>query len=157
MLRQNLVNLILSLLFMPFESKMEDVYMRKYIISVCVLLFAITMTFLFSSCSKVEIANGEMVAVFKYDNVDIHEILSNEDANIVSDVFKGKTLFSDSPSCTFTENVALIIDGNTYCIACDNCGLIYSVKDDKYFNLDDNENETIRNLLREYGFKFPCL
>ena len=84
-------------------------------------------------------------------------IVENEDANIVSEVFKGKTLFSDSPSCGFSENVALIIDGNTYCIACDTCGKIYSVKDDKYFNLDDSENETIRNLLCEYGFKFPCL
>ena len=70
--------------------------MKKSVMTVCALLLTITMTFLFSSCSKVE-------------------------------------------------------------IACDTCGKIYSVKDDKYFNLDDSENETIRNLLCEYGFKFPCL
>ena len=131
--------------------------MKKSVMTVCALLLTITMTFLFSSCSKVEIADGEIVAVFKYDNIDVHETLSNEDANIIREVFKGKSLFSDSPSCGFSENVALIIDGNTYCIACDTCGKIYSVKDDKYFNLDDSENETVRNLLCEYGFKFPCL
>jgi hypothetical protein len=115
------------------------------------------MVFSFSSCSKVEVAEGEIIAVFQYGDAEISKPLSDEDSEIVRKIFDGKRLFSDSPSCGFDENVALIIDGNTYCIACDTCGVIYNVEKDKYFNLNDKENETLRNLLCEYGFTFPCV
>ena len=115
------------------------------------------MIFSLSSCFKVEVEEGEMIAVFQYGDADITNPLSDEDSAIVRKMFNGKSLFSDSPSCGFSENAALIIDGNTYCIACDYCGIIYSVNKDQYFNLSDEENETLRELLGEYGFSFPCV
>ena len=131
--------------------------MKKYIVLVSSFLLVVLMIFSFSSCSKVEVAEGEMVAVFQYGDADITKTLSDEDSEIVRKIFNGKSLFSDSPSCGFSEDVALIIDGNTYCIACDYCGIIYNVEEDKYFNLSDEENETLRNMLCEYGFTFPCI
>ena len=131
--------------------------MKKYIVLVSSFLLVVLMIFSFSSCSKVEVAEGEMVAVFQYGDADITKPLSDEDSEIVRKIFNGKSLFSDSPSCGFSEDVALIIDGNTYCIACDYCGIIYNVEEDKYFNLSDEENETLRNMLCEYGFTFPCI
>ena len=131
--------------------------MKKYIVLVSSYLLVVLMIFSFSSCSKVEVAEGEMVAVFQYGDADITKPLSDEDSEIVRKIFNGKSLFSDSPSCGFSEDVALIIDGNTYCIACDYCGIIYNVEEDKYFNLSDEENETLRNMLCEYGFTFPCI
>ena len=131
--------------------------MKKLVVLVGSFLLIVTMLFLFSSCTKVEIAAGEMVAVFRYGGVDITKPLSDEDSEIVRKIFNRKSLFSDSPSCGFSENIALIIDGNTYCIACDYCGKIYNVEEDKYFNLSDEENGTLRNMLCEYGFTFPCI
>lgn len=131
--------------------------MKKLIVLVSTLLLIVLMLFSFSSCSKVEIAAGEMVAVFRYGDDDITKPLSDEDSEIVREMFNGKNLYSDSPSCGFSENVALIIDGDTYCVACDDCGIIYNVEKDKYFNLSDKENEILRNLLCEYGFTFPCV
>ncbi len=131
--------------------------MKKYIVLVSSFLLVVLMIFSFSSCSKVEVAEVEIVAVFQYGDADITKPLSDEDSEIVRKIFNGKSLFSDSPSCGFSEDMALIIDGNTYCIACDYCGIIYNVEEDKYFNLSDEENETLRNMLCEYGFTFPCI
>ena len=136
---------------------MREYFMKKQVAHVSSLLLLVFMVFSFSSCSKVEIAEGEIIAVFQYGDADITKPLSDEDSEIVRKIFDGKSLFSDSPSCGFDENVALIIGGNTYCIACDTCGVIYNVEEDKYFNLNDKENETLRNLLLEYGFTFPCV
>ena len=131
--------------------------MKKLMILVSSFLLIMLMFFSFSSCSKVEIPAGEMVAVFRYGDADITKSLSNKDSTIVREMFNGKDLYSDSPSCGFSENVALITGGNTYCIACDDCGKIYDVEKDKYFNLSEKENEILRNLLCEYGFAFPCV
>jgi hypothetical protein len=136
---------------------MREYFVKKHVVRVSSLLPVVLMVFSFSSCSKVEVAEGEIIAVFQYGDAEISKPLSDEDSEIVRKIFDGKRLFSDSPSCGFDENVALIIDGNTYCIACDTCGVIYNVEKDKYFNLNDKENETLRNLLCEYGFTFPCV
>ncbi len=131
--------------------------MKKFIPIIGCLFLAVFMVFSLYSCSKVEVAKGEIVAVFKYGDADIKKQLSEKDAQTVIDIFDGKGMFSDAPSCSFTEDVALIINENTYCVACDTCGKIYNTKEDKYFSLSDKENETIRNLLNEYGFTFPCV
>ena len=131
--------------------------MKKHIIFWGSLLLISLLIFSFASCSKVEVAEGEIVAVFRYGDTDITQILSDEDSVAVRNIFEGKTMFSDSPSCGFSENVALVVAGNTYCIACDDCGIVYCVKEDKYFHLSDRENEALRELLGEYGFSFPCV
>ncbi len=131
--------------------------MKKYIVIFGSLLLLAVIVFSFSSCAKVEIAKGEMLAVFQYGEMDIRKSLYEEDSEFVRKIFHGKTMVSDDPSCGFSENVALIIDGNTYCIACDGCGTVYHVEEDKYFHLSDKETETLHNLLKEYGFYFPCI
>lgn len=131
--------------------------MKRHIIFLGSLLLISLLIFSFASCSKVEVAEGEIVAVFRYGDTDIMQILSDEDSIAVRNIFDGKTMASDSPSCGFSENVALVVAGNTYCIACDNCGIVYHVKEDKYFHLSEQENEALRELLVEYGFSFPCV
>ncbi len=131
--------------------------MKRHIAIISCLMLIVFMLFSLSACSKVEVTKGEIVAVFKYGDSDIEKQLSEKDAQTVIDIFDGKSMFSDAPSCSFTEDVALIINENTYCIACDTCGKIYNVKENKYFNLSDKENEILRNLLNEYGFTFPCV
>ena len=130
--------------------------MKRCIALTVLLLLTVSMIFSFASCSKVEVADGEMVAVFRYADVDITKPVAHEDSETIREIFNKKNLYADSLSCGFSENVALIIGNDTYCIACDDCGIIYSIKEDKYFNLSDKENETLRTLLGEYGFTFPC-
>lgn len=131
--------------------------MKNHIVHVSSVLLVVLMIFSFSSCSTVKVPDKDMVAVFRWGDVDITEQLSIEDAEIVKQIFNGKRLFSNSPSCGFGEGAAIIVGNQTYCIACDYCPLIYIVQEDKYFELSDDENETLRNLLCEYGFTFPCI
>ena len=131
--------------------------MKKDIMRRISFLLIVLMMISFSSCSKVEVTDTKMIAVFRYGDVDISKPLSDEDTETIRAIFNGKRLHSDSPSCGFDENVALVIGGNTYCIACDTCGMIYIAEKDEYFSLTDKENEILRDLLCEYGFTFPCL
>jgi len=131
--------------------------MKRCIKFTIFLLLMVSMIFTFASCTKVEVADGEIVAIFQYGDVDIKKSMTHEDSETVRKMFNKKNLYSDSLSCGFSENVALITGDDTYCIACDTCGRIYSVNEDKYFNLSDKENETLRKLLGKYGFTFPCL
>ena len=97
------------------------------------------------------------IAKFIYGDMKIETEITDENLNQLVDVFEGKILKIDSPSCGFTENVSVKIDDKTFCIACDTCGVIYLLEDDKYFFLSDEENETIRKILKSYGFEFPCI
>ena len=131
--------------------------MKRYITFTVSLLLIVLMIFSFTSCTKVEVEDGAIIAVFRYGDVDISEPLTYEDSKVVREIFNGKYLYSDSLFCGFGEDVALIINGDTYCIACDSCGTIYDIKEDKYFELSDKETEILHNLLGKYGFIFPCV
>ena len=131
--------------------------MKKRTKIICSLLLVGALIFSLLSYFTVRVPTGEIIAVFQYDDIDIMEPLSDEDAETVRKIFNGKILSSESPSCGFGEDVALVVGNNTYCIACDTCGVVYLAEKDKYFYLSDKENETLRTLLGEYGFVFPCL
>ena len=131
--------------------------MKRCVTFTISLLLMVSIILLLTSCGTVEVADGEIVAVFRYGDADIEQSMTDEDSEIVREIFNNKELSNGSPACGFDENVALITGDDTYCIACDYCGVIYSVNEDQYFNLSDEENETLRELLGEYGFSFPCV
>lgn len=131
--------------------------MKRCVTFTISLLLMVSIILLLTSCGTVEVADGEIVAVFRYGDADIEQSMSDEDSEIVREIFNNKELSYGYPACGFDENVALITGDDTYCIACDYCGTIYSVNKDQYFNLSDEENETLRELLGEYGFSFPCV
>lgn len=127
----------------------------KKIISIIMILVVI---FAFGGCAFVEIKEkGVGVARFIYDGENISADISERDLETIFNIFEGKKLYSDSPACSFTEKVAVIIDDQTFCIANDTCGTIYLKEEDKYFGITDDENERLRELLEGYGFSFPCL
>ena len=131
--------------------------MKKRTVIICSLLLVGLLIFSFFSFFTAHVPSGEIMAVFQCDDVDIIEPLSSEDAKVVRKIFGGKVLRLDSPSCSFDETVALVVGNKTYCIACDTCPIVYLLEADKYFYLSDAENETLRDLLSEYGFIFPCI
>ena len=83
--------------------------MKENIVRRISFLLIVLIVISFSSCAKVEITDREMIAVFRYSDVNISKPLSAEDAETVQAIFNGKSLFSDSPSCGFDKNIALII------------------------------------------------
>lgn len=103
------------------------------------------------------IQNGE--AVFKYESLDNSTVLSQSDLSIIIDIFNNKRLYKDTPSCGFSENVAIYFNNHTeiFCIACDTCPIIYWKNKDRYFHISEEENILLKDILENYGFIFPCV
>lgn len=123
------------------------------IVSICVLL-----AFLIINFSTVIIIGKENVtARYIYGDKNITTELLEEDATLVAEILNGKYVsFFDLPSCGFDENVSVVINEKTFCIACDECGTVYFKERNGYISLDDSENKQLREILSDYGFEWPC-
>lgn len=123
------------------------------IVSICVLL-----AFLIINFSTVIIIGKENVtARYIYGDKNITTELLEEDATLVAEILNGKYVsFFDLPSCGFDENVSVVIDEKTFCIACDECGTVYFKERNGYISLDDSENKQLREILSDYDFEWPC-
>ena len=94
---------------------------------------------------------------FCYNDRNVTKTLSEDDLCNIKELFDGKYLYSDEPSCAFTENVSITLDEETFYIACDSCPIIYWKNKDKYFKLSDSEYTELTQILDSYGFVFPCV
>ena len=96
---------------------------------------------------------------FEYGDKDILTDLSEEDLNTIKEIFNNKRLYKDNPSCGFSESIAVLLndDAQIFYIACDTCPIIYYKNEGLYFKISDEENTLLRNLLKKYGFYFPCV
>lgn len=120
------------------------------VIALLVLLFINFTTVIF-------IGNENVTARYIYGNKNIITELNQKDANVIIKILKGKHIsVFELPACGFDENVAVIINGKTFCISCDECGTVYFKERNGYILLDDNENEQLREILSGYGFDWPC-
>lgn len=98
---------------------------------------------------------------FEYQDKNVSEHLTETDFKIICDMFEGKRLYRDTPSCGFGEEVSILMDRNGevqyFCIAQDDCPILYWKNRERYFKLSDAENEKLHSCLTAYGFQFPCL
>ncbi len=71
------------------------------------------------------------------------------------------SLFSDSPSCGFSEDISIELSDNfkkvILCPALDGCSIIRVNASNKYFEISDSDRQRLNEILGEYGFKFPSL
>lgn len=131
-----------------------DFMNKKIFIPIIIILLASFALLSFNTVGFKETNTG--TAKFVYNDINIETQISDEDLEQIINIFKNKKLCIDSPSCGFSKNVSLKIDNKTFCIANDTCGVIYLLEKDKYFHIDNEENKLLRNILRRYGFIFPC-
>lgn len=128
--------------------------MKRFFLSMVAAALAIS----FFSCGRVALDKPSSgVARFVYGDKNIETEISSSDLEAITEIFDGKTLDSSVPSCGFDEDIAVIIDGQHFCIANDNCGSVWLKDEDSYFHLNDEENETLREILTGYGFSWPCV
>ena len=85
--------------------------------------------------------------------------LTQEEAERIFELFDGKVMVDDNPSCGFGEDVSVSINDGEYVfyIAQDTCPVIYYKNYDKYISVSDSEQETLYSILEKYGFHFPCV
>ena len=127
---------------------------KKIIIMISVFVFLVLLIVNFFT---VIIGKENVTARYIYGDKNITTELTETDSNLVTEILNGKHIsIFDLPSCGFDENVAVIINGKTFCIACDECGTVYFKERNGYISLDDSENKQLREILSDYGFEWPC-
>ena len=126
---------------------------KKIVIIISILVFVVLLVVNFST-----VIIGDKISVrYIYGDKNITTELSDEDATVVAKILNGKHMsIFDLPSCGFDENVAIITNGKTFCIACDECATVYFKERNGYISLDNDKNEQLRNILSAYGFEWPC-
>lgn len=135
--------------------------MRKKIIIipvvVCVLL--IILGFLLGKNATVNIdvlTSGKIV--YTYNDMSIDELCTENELSAIYDIFNGKVLYSDNPSCGLSDEIAIVVNGGqTFCLPSDSCTIIYWKEKGKYFHVSEKEMEQLHEIFEQYGAKFPCV
>ncbi len=119
-------------------------------------LLVLTTLFLFG-CSSISVSSGGSgEAVFKTEKYDVKCQITEGDAKTLSEIFDGKILHYDSvPSCGFSNDVSVKLDGKTFCFARDGCNSVMVGLG--YFDLNTEEDKEVKKILESYGFYFPCI
>jgi len=104
---------------------------------------------------KINITTTTANLIYVYDGKDINETLSSEESELLRKIFNNKTLYSDNPSCGFTEEVSIRFDDLAFCIACDDCPVVKL--GEKVIKISIKDRKTIVQIFEKYGGKFPCV
>lgn len=130
---------------------------KKYVIIILLVLALLLGGFLMFNifATKTNISAENASLVFVYNGKEINSQLSNEESILLKNIFNNKRLYSDNPSCGFTENVSICFDDLVFCIACDDCAIIRL--ENKYFKISKSDRETVNQIFEKYGGAFPCV
>ena len=125
------------------------------------ILVFVLMTFLLlilCSCGKVTVDKNQSVQlIYKYAGASVDVQLSEQESDKITNIFDGKELFFDNPSCGFDENVSLRVNGKTYCPACDTCCTVKDCSSGQFFTVSQSERDTIEEIFETHGGHFPCV
>lgn len=129
----------------------------KILLAIIIIFIAVIIIVM---CRRVNIDGIDSCHVrFVYNDKDIYEEVSQDDMNQIYEIIEGKILYKDSPSCGFSDEISFSFNQGEqiFCIACDTCPKVYWANKGRYFNLTDEENWELREILKKYGFEFPCI
>ena len=93
--------------------------------------------------------------VYDRENISFDLELSQEEANVVLSVLNGKKRDLDmtvtGAGCGFGREQSFIIDGSTYCLAQDTCGVIWEEGTDNYYVVSQQELEQLKEIFKAHG------
>lgn len=136
--------------------------MKKILIIVLILLVAVMIPMIGVASIQANIVDiptpDEGKVIFEYEEADICLFITNEELKLIANIFNGKTMYKDNPSCDFSESVAVQLDNShTFCIARDGCPVVYWKEENRYFSITEEEKINLHNLLKSFGVYFPCI
>ena len=128
---------------------------RKIILIMLVLVLAVP----FCGCGNTHrLENpGYAVITYSYGEIYFREEMYGNDVDAVVSVLSGKREYEDNPACGFSEDISISINGNTYALACDSCGVVKNCTTGKYIFISDSERDVLEELFASRGGKFPCV
>ena len=129
--------------------------MKKKIIA---FALAALLLLILCACGHVTVTEGASAQLrFCYLDETIDVRLSKEEAAQLRSIVNGKTLYSDNPSCGFSEDVSFEIDGIVFCPACDTCCIVTESSSGKFFDVSQAERDVIEMIFEAHGGFFPCV
>lgn len=102
------------------------------------------------------------VAIFEYEDSNIHEGIIKSDCEDIARLLENKQLHKGKDTCGFSDVISVVFktendERMTFCIARDTCGVIYIKELDRYIHLSNDEMKKLRSILDDYGMYFPCI
>lgn len=124
--------------------------------TLCLVVFAIAV--MLCACHRVHVNEAETVTlVFCNGETAVETQLSEAESKQISEIFNGKTLYQDHPSCGFDRNVSLRVDGTIFCPALDGCCIVKDESSGMYFKITQAERDLIDSIFFAHGGQFPCI
>ena len=121
------------------------------------ILLAILLLLGCTGCGAVISHSAETAVWICYDreNVSFDLELSQGEADIVRSVLNGKRRDLDmsvtGSGCGFGPEQAFIMDGRTYCLAQDTCGVIWEEGTNHYYVISDQEMDQLKEIFQTHG------
>lgn len=124
----------------------------------CILLSMLLLMGCMGCAAGISHPSGTAVRIcYDRENVSFDSELSQEEANIVLSVLNGKRRDLDmtvtGAGCGFGREQSFIIDGSTYCLAQDACGVIWEEGTDNYYIVSQQELEQVKEIFKAHGAK----
>lgn len=115
-----------------------------------------------TGCSRVSLpstASGEVT--YTYGEVSFTESLTEEEVASVLKILNGKQQQSGDvfgePACGFSEKISVTINGETFALAQDDCGVVKNCGNGHYITISEEERDVLEAIFTSRGGKFPCV
>ena len=124
----------------------------------CLLLSILLLMGCMGCAAVISHPSGTAVRIcYDRENVSFDLELPQEEANVVLSVFNGKRRDLDlsvtGAACGFGREQSFVIDGRTYCLGQDGCGVIWEEGTDNYYVVSQQELEQLKEIFTAHGAK----
>lgn len=116
------------------------------------------------ACGAVQLdanTSGTVTYRNEHTGVSFSERLTEEETGTVVAILRGKkqeiAILCGIPSCGFSPSISITVDGMTFALAMDKCGMLQNCNTMQYINISDSERETIESIFTTRGGTFPCV
>ena len=122
----------------------------------CILLVILLLMGCTSCAAVISHPSGTAVQIcYDRENVSFNLALPQKEASVVLSVLNGKRRDLDmtvtGAGCGFGREQSFIIDGSTYCLGQDDCGVIWEEGTDNYYVVSQQELKQLQEIFREHG------
>ena len=131
---------------------------KKVLIIIVVAAIVITTGIIWFNSTVIFHPSGTAVQIcYERENISFELALSQEEANVVLSVLNGKRRDLDmtvtGAGCGFGREQSFIINGSTYCLGQDDCGVIWEEGTENYYVVSQQELEQLQEIFKEHGAK----
>jgi len=134
--------------------------MRKAFAAVLTCIWILAL----SGCGAVRL-NANAAGTVTYRNectgVSFSEKMTAQEVETVAGILNGKkqkfAFFNGIPTCGFSSDFSVTIDGVTFALAQDKCGVLQNCNTLQYVHISDAEREAIEAIFTSRGGTFPCI